>query len=72
MQVGYINFEDLTIVRSVARDAYMESDHGVTFDTYSWSTLWDHETMSQFLGYKFDDHPAMFAVITQFTVCNSP
>ena len=41
-------------------------------DTYSWDTLCDHENMAQFVKYKFDDHPAMSAAITQFTVCNSP
>ena len=56
----------------MARDAYLGSDTGSTFDTYLWATPCDHETMAQLFKYKFDDNSDMSASIAQFMVCNSP
>ena len=59
-------------MRSVSRDAYMGSDHGITLDTYFSETLCAYTTMARFVKYRFDDNPDMSATITQLTVCNSP
>ena len=56
----------------MAIDAYMGSDPGIIFGTYLWATLCAHETMAQFVKYKFDDHPDMSAAITKVAVCNYP
>ena len=49
----------------------MGTDPVIVFETYFWDTLCDHANMSQVVNFKFDDHPAMSASITQFTVSNS-
>ena len=59
-------FEYLRVVRSVSKDAYMGSDTGIEFDTYSWVTLCAHETMAQFVKYKCNDHAAMSVATIQF------
>ena len=58
-------YEDIHLVRSVVRNAYMGIDPGITSVTYSRSTICDHETMSQFVKYKFDEHLAMSTAITK-------
>ena len=50
----------------------MGTGTGIKFYTNSWATLCFHETMAQFVRYKFDDHPYTSVVITEFTVCKSP
>ena len=56
----------------MARDAYLEIDPGITFDTYLCAPICTQETVAQFVKYKFDDNPDMYMAITQFTVWNSP
>lgn len=65
-------FEELHLVHSIARDAYVASDPRLTCDTYMWATLCCHEVMAGFVKYKFDDHPAMASTITRFTIRTSP
>ena len=50
----------------------MGSDPRIDFYTYSLATIFAHATMAQFVNYKFDDDPVIYAAITQFMVCNSP
>ena len=65
-------FDELHLVRSMARDAYIANEPTATCDTYLWATLQAHQVMAEFTKYKFDDHPAMASTITRFTVKTSP
>ena len=59
-------FEELSIVRSVARDAYMGSDIVNKLYIYLLDIFCAHAMMSQYVKYKFYKHPYMSAAITIF------
>ena len=63
-KLDHKTFKQPNIVKSVIRDAYMGSNPVIKFDNYSWATIFAHAMMAQFVKYKFDYHPGMYAAIT--------
>ena len=57
-------FEELYLVRSVDRDAFMGSDTGIFLTPTRGPLICACATIAKFVKYEFDDNPAMSAATT--------
>ena len=64
-------FEDISLVRAGVSSSFVMDDNMTNATTVLWATFQTHDVMSEYLTYKFKNHPSISSEYVKFLASNS-
>jgi hypothetical protein len=64
-------FEDILLVRAGVSSLFVMDDNMINATTVPWATFQTHDVMSEYLTYKFKNHPSISSEYVRFLASNS-